>query len=178
MSSIKNQLFNLVRDAMRYRILRERRPGGEPQPGLPYVLGWHLEDDCETPRGDQFYAYEGELDHEIDKLLYADGEADPVGDVYDALVEAIQDQTTVPLPTGQAFVWFSCWNAAGERADPIRLLCQIEVLSASFTTHKCRIRGTILESGGSYKEGDSFGGKDTMLTMDILKVITLSLIDL
>lgn len=81
------ELYNLVRDAYRYRELRKHVNRGYPQPGIPFAMGW-VTDDGEKLTGDAYYIREGELDSAMDEVLDAQG-VDP-GDIYDRLLEGSQ----------------------------------------------------------------------------------------
>lgn len=169
-------LFNFIRDAMRYRILRQRQPGGIPKVGVPYVAGWHVDDD-EKFNGEVFYAYEGELDHDVDEVLYGGDGDDPVGDAVDALIHSIvSSPPSGSVPTGEAVIEFNQWVGGTERLS-LWIPCEIEVMMVSFTTGKCRIRGSFSKSVGPYVEGERFGNMDTFLTDEILRVIKRSLMD-
>ena len=81
--ALKDELWDLIRDAHRYRELRRYRPNGVPQISLPFAMGWQIDED-EKFTGEAIYIREGELDDTVDNVLH-DQNIFP-GDTYDRLL--------------------------------------------------------------------------------------------
>lgn len=65
---LESELWDLVRDALRYRELRKHRNRGYPEKGVPYAMGWNCDDEGNTT-DETFYIREGELDTMLDEVL-------------------------------------------------------------------------------------------------------------
>lgn len=85
--ALKEELWGLVRDAQRYRELRKHRPQGVPQKGIPFAMGWQIDDD-EKFTYETIYIREGELDYTVDQVL--EGQNIFPGDEYDRLLNGLK----------------------------------------------------------------------------------------
>lgn len=84
---VKSELWSLIQDAHRYRELRKMRPQGYPQKGIPFAVGWQIDDD-EKFTDETIYLREGELDDTVDRVL--EGQNIFPGEDYDRLLNGLK----------------------------------------------------------------------------------------